>query len=286
MPAKRLRAEVEDLRDLESALAEGRLPPGRLSLSNASKTGIHIQDWNHFDGHLFWSQYRSLGGRMSVEVMTRRQDRSIYDPPLDAGLIPATYMEAFDEGTTTVEEVEIGGAPRVKVACTSARGRKIEATLDPEIGYRYRLIEERRPDGRMVRRYTADDYRDMGEGIVYPFLQIQEQYWNAETGKPMEVTRIEVQSAEFGTSLAPTDFNITIPEGTRFWCLLNPKQRQYVFQRDATLTVDALMALAKKIDETTEATGLMNIDAFHRLIGRLETVPPPSPPGGGATPAP
>jgi hypothetical protein len=275
---KRFYLRVEDLRDLEAAVAEGRMPGDDLSLANASQTGIHLQDWDHFDQRLFWTQYKRRGGSMSVEVM-RAGHRSIFDPPLDAGIVPAKFLEAFQQGTTTIQEIQGEGDPQAKIVCTSPRGRVTEATLDPEIEYRYRLIEERRPDGRMLHRYTADDFRDVGGGIVYPFSQVEEKQWNAETGKPMDVTRIQVKSAEFGVSLAPTDFSMTIPKGTRFWCLLNPRQRQYIFQRDATLTLDALMELAKKIDETTEATGLMNIDAFHRLIDRLEASPPPSTPG-------
>ncbi len=276
--AKRLRVRIEDLRDLDAAAAAGHLPGDDLSRSNTSMSGIGLQDWSHFDGRLFWSHLRSRGGWMSVEVL-RSGQRSAYTPPLEAGVVPLSYVKVFEQGPTTTLEIEDGDRRDLKVSCTTQQGRLIEATLDPTIGFRYRAIEERLGDGRVVRRYTADDFRDVGGGIIYPFLQVRQEKWDTETGTPMEVWRTEVESAEFGVALTPEDFSMTVPQGTSFTCLLNRRHRSYEFRRDATLTLDALMELAKRIDETTEATGLMNIDAFHRLIGRLEASAPPSTPG-------
>ncbi len=214
----RLRAEVRDLRDLNAIMGPGKTAKDRADIALMSRTGVHVLD-RRPTGGFFWGQRQDAARALTLEFMGSRAGTTL-DPPLSAGIPSPDCLSALRLNTKSVDRVREGGRELVRVcSVASETPTQYRATFDPSMGHRLRLYEVRDPQGRLMEKVMADDYRAIS-GIPYPFLQTEEQ-WDPSSGRCLSTTVTRITSAEFNIPLTEADFALETPEGTSVFIVLS-----------------------------------------------------------------
>ncbi len=190
-----------DLRDVNSLIAQHKIPDKKLNRLNLSQTKTIL-----FKGS------NSMIFNPDIPDLTLWSSSG---PPkylfgiATYGIIPEKILNS--KGDVNVTECQVNGNQAVKIGIVFKTGLSIIVECDPSIGYRYRSIKWLF-NGQTTSEMLASDYKEV-DGVYFPFLFTQRSY--SEDGNIEKEYVFSVEELDFGVKLTADDFKIFAPPGTQ-----------------------------------------------------------------------
>jgi len=209
---KELKSSMADLRDIDALLKEHNLPPEQKETASQWTRTFVIQD--PYEMNLLGINVLDAPPDL---ILSKCIGQYYGSDLIYLGIINKIRLSG--DFSPTLTEINSNGRSLLRIELTRKGQNATKATTkidcDPSLGYRFRRIEYRSADGRLIWETIADDYRDVNDvnGVVpFPFLYIHRSF--DKDGKILRERKYVFEDVRLGVDLSANDFKIFVPSGT------------------------------------------------------------------------
>jgi len=209
---KELKSSMTDLRDIDALLKEHNLPPKQKETASQWTRTLVIQD--PYEMELLGIDVSDAPPNLNLSKCIGRYYVFGF---IHLGII--NKIRLSEDFSQTLTEINSNGRSLLRIERAVKEQNATKATMkidcDPSLGYRFRRIEYRSADGRLIWETIADDYRDVNNvnGVVpFPFLYIHRSF--DKDGKILRERKYVFEDVQLGVDLSANDFKIFVPAGT------------------------------------------------------------------------